>query len=131
MAIEEVKDLNKGLIAIIVIIIVVIVAAGAWFLLTPATSNNTTNNSTSVKTNNTINNQTKNQTNTTNTTPITAAKAKELAGQYIGLGVELETPTLTTYNGVTVWKVPVVVYSPEKSYQDPIYINAQNGNRVT
>jgi cytoskeletal protein RodZ len=124
-----VKDLNKGLIAIIVIVIVVIVAAGAWFLMTPATSNNTTNNSTPI--NSTIRNQTQNQTNTTNTTNITAAKAKELAGQYIGMGVELEDPILTTYKGVTVWEVPVVTYTPEKSYQDPIYINAQNGNRVT
>ncbi|BDZ70268.1 hypothetical protein [Methanobacterium petrolearium] len=121
--------MNKGLIAIIVIVIVVILAAGTWFLMTPATSNNTTNNSTPV--NNTIRNQTQNQSHVTNTTNITAAKAKELAGQYIGLGVELENPTLTTYKGVTVWEVPVVVYSPEKSYQDPIYINAQNGNRVT
>ena len=121
--------MNKGLIAIIVIVIVVIVAAGAWFLMTPATSNNTTNNSTPI--NNTIRNQTQNQTNTTNTTNINAAKAKELAGQYIGMGVELEDPILTTYKGVTVWEVPVVTYTPEKSYQDPIYINAQNGNRVT
>lgn len=121
--------MNKGLIAIIVIVIVAVVAAGAWFLMTPAPSNNTTNNTTNINTTPNTGNTTPH--NTTNATNITAAKAKELAGQYIGMGASLEDPTLTTYNGIQVWKVPVVTYTPEKSYQDPIYINAQNGNRVT
>jgi hypothetical protein len=123
------ESLNKGLIAIIIIVIVVLVAAGAWFFMKPAPSVNitpTNNTSSSVNTAN----QHKNQTNNT-TTNITAAKAKELAGKYVGTGVTLETPTLTTYKNIQVWKVPVVTYSPNKTYLDPIYINAQTGARVT
>jgi cytoskeletal protein RodZ len=128
-----VKYVNKKLIAIIVIVIVVIVGVGVWFAMqsTPTiktVNNSSNNNSNVIKTNSTTH---KNTTNTTNTTYITAAKAKELAGQYVGMGVSLEDPKLTTYNGVKVWKVPVVTYTPEKSYQDPIYINAQTGKRVT
>jgi hypothetical protein len=127
-----VKVLKKGLIAIIIIVIVILVAAGAWLLMKPAPVNNTTVNNTTptINPNTTPTNQSKNQTNTTNTT-ITSAKAKELAGQYVGMGVTLETPALTSYKGVTVWKVPVVTYSPNKAYLDPIYINAKTGQRVT
>lgn len=115
-----------------IILIVILVAAGAWFLLMKPAANNTTVNNTTptINTPNTPTNQSKNQTNTTNTT-ITSAKAKELAGQYVGMGVTLETPTLTTYKGVSVWKVPVVTYSPDKVYLDPIYINSKTGQRVT
>jgi len=121
--------LNKGLVAIIVIVLVILVAAGAWFFMKPAPAVNiTTTNSTSSSVNTA--NQHHNQTNNT-TTNITAAKAKELAGNYVGMGVTLETPTLTTYKNIHVWKVPVVTYSPQKSYLDPIYINAQTGARVT
>jgi hypothetical protein len=122
--------LNKSLIAIILIVILILVAAGAWFFLKPSPSVNitlTNNTSSSVNTAN----QHKNQTNNTTATNITAAKAKELAGKYIGTGATLETPTLTTYKNVQVWKVPVVTYSPQKTYLDPIYINAKTGARVT
>ncbi len=120
--------MNKRLIAIILIVIVILVAAGAWFFLKPSPSVNITlTNDTSSSVNTA--NQHKNQTNTT-TTDITAAKAKELAGKYVGVGVTLETPTLTTYKNVKVWKVPVVTYSPNKTNLDPIYINAKTGTRV-
>lgn len=122
--------MNNRLLAI-VIVIVILVGLGAWFLfMKPAPTNNSTvNNATPLNVSPTHTNTNKNQTN--NTTNITAAKAKELAGQYVGMGVTLETPTLTTYKGVTVWKVPVVTYSPNKAYLDPIYINAKTGQRVT
>jgi cytoskeletal protein RodZ len=124
------ESLNKGLIAIIIIVIVVLVAVGAWFFMKPAPSVNiTTTNNTSSSVNTA--NQYKNQTNNTTTTNITAAKAKELAGKYVGTGVTLETATLTTYKNIQVWKVPVVTYSPDKVYLDPIYINAKTGARVT
>ncbi|EKF86171.1 hypothetical protein [Methanobacterium formicicum] len=122
--------MNKNLIAIILIVIIILVAAGAWFFLKPSPEVNitlTNNTSNSVNTTN----QHKNQTNNTTATNITAAKAKELAGKYVGTGVTLETPTLTTYKNIQVWKVPVVTYSPEKTYLDPIYINAKTGARVT
>ncbi|MBI4813477.1 MAG: hypothetical protein HY802_03910 [Methanobacterium sp.] len=121
--------MNKRLIAIILIVIVILVAAGAWFFLKPSPSVNitlTNNTSSSVNTAN----QHINQTNNT-TTNITAAKAKELAGKYVGIGVTLETPTLTTYKNIQVWIVPVATYSPNKTYLDPIYINAKTGVRVT
>lgn len=122
--------MNKRLIVIILIVIVILVAAGAWFFLKPSPSVNitlTNNSSSSVNTAN----QHKNQTNNTTTTNITAVKAKELAGKYVGTGVTLETPTLSTYKNIQVWKVPVVTYSPNKTYLDPIYINAKTGARVT
>jgi hypothetical protein len=130
MIIKGGEILNKKIIALIVIVIVVIVGLGLWYSMQSTPAIKTVNNTSNININ-TNSNTHKNTTNNTNTTNITAAKAKELAGQYVGMGVELETPTLTTYKGVKVWKVPVVVYSPEKSYQDPIYINAQTGQRMT
>lgn len=122
--------MDKKIIALIVVVIVGVVGAGLWYSMQSTPSIKTVNNSSSLNLN-TNSNTHKNTTNTTNSTNITAAKAKELAGQYVGMGVELETPTLTTYKGVQVWKVPVYTYSPSKTYLDPIYINAKNGQRVT
>lgn len=86
-------------------------------------SNNTTNNTS----NNTIQNNTTNKNNTS--TEISAEKAKELAAQFTGMGVTLGTPTLTTFNGVKVWKVPVYTSGTNESV-DSIYINAVTGKRV-
>lgn len=121
--------MNKGLVAIIVIIVVVLVAAGAWIIMQPSTTN-TNNNQTANTTNtnqttNKIQNQTHNNTNVT----ITAEKAKELATQYTGMGVNLGTPTLTTVNGTEVWAVPVYTSGLNK-FVDNIYINAKTGARV-
>lgn len=86
-------------------------------------SNNTTNNTN----NSTVQNNTTNNNNTS--TEISADKAKELATQFTGLGVTLGTPTLTTFNGVKVWKVPVYTSGTNESV-DSIYINAITGKRV-
>ena len=54
-------------------------------------------------------------------------KAKELAAQYTGMGVNggtLGTSTLTTFNGVKVWKFTV----NNGSYN--IYIDEVTGKRV-
>jgi hypothetical protein len=117
--------MNKILVAIIMIILVVIVAAGAWFALQPAQTN-AANNATPD-----INNTTKNQINNTNNTntTISAAKAKELATQYTGLGVTLGTPVLTKYKNIEVWSVPVYT-SGQNKFVDSIYIDANTGKRV-
>lgn len=120
---------NKGVIVLIVIIVIGVVAAGLYLTM-QAPANNTTN--ISNQTNTTpfvINNTTTNKTNTTTNTTISSAKAKELASQYTGIGVTLGTPTLTTYNGVQVWSVPVYTSGQGQSV-DYIYINAKTGARV-
>ena len=84
--------------------------------------------STTNTTNNTSNITEKNITSNNNSTNyISADKAKELALQYTGMGVNrgtLGTPTLTTFNGVKVWKFPV----NDGFYT--IYIDAITGTRV-
>jgi cytoskeletal protein RodZ len=130
MIIKGGEILDKKIIALIVIVIVVIVGVGIWYSMQATPAIKTVNNSSNTAINTNSNTQ-KNTTNTTNSTNITAAKAKALAGNYVGMGVELETPTLTTYKGVKVWKVPVYTNSPNKVYLDPIYINAKTGQRVT
>ena len=85
-------------------------------------SNNTTNNTTNITEKN-------NTDNVNTTTDINAVKAKELATQYTGIGVTLGTPTLRTFKGVKVWKVPVSTSGLNKPV-DNIYINAITGKRV-
>ena len=84
--------------------------------------------STTNTTNNTFNITEKNSTSTNNSTNyISADKAKELASQYTGMGVNrgtLGTPTLTTFKGVKVWMFPV----NDGFYT--IYIDAITGQRV-
>jgi cytoskeletal protein RodZ len=123
-----VNALNKGIIALIVIVLVVIVGAGLWFAMAPKV--NTTPNNSNGSINTAVNTNTNTQSKNNTTTTITAAQAKQYASKYVGTGVALETPTLTTYKGVEVWKVPVVTYTPDKAYLDPIYINAKTGSRV-
>lgn len=88
------------------------------------TSSNNTNNTTN---NNSVQNNTTNSNNTT--AVISAEKAKELASEFTGIGVTLGTPTLTTFNGVKVWKVPVYTSGTNESV-DSIYINEVTGKRV-
>jgi hypothetical protein len=115
--------MNKSIIAIIVIVLVIVIAAGAWMAMQPAQTSSANNNG--DNTNKTVKNQTNNNTNVT----ISAEKAKELATQYTGLGVNLGTPTLTTYKGVEVWAVPVYT-SGQNLTVDSIYIDAKTGKRV-
>jgi hypothetical protein len=105
----------KNLFAVVFIIAILVVFSGCT-----STSNNTTKNTTNITE--------KNSTNGNNTTTyISVAKAKELAAPYTGMGVNrgtLGTPTLTTFNGVKVWKFPV-----NNGYYT-IYIDAVTGKRV-
>jgi len=110
----------KNLIAFLSIIVILVAVSGCT-----SHSNNTTNNTTSNNSNVVVNNNTNN--NTTNY--ISSTKAKNLATQYTGMGVTLGTPTLTTLNGLKVWKVPVTTVGTDESV-DSIYINAITGKRV-
>jgi Tfp pilus assembly protein PilV len=107
----------KNLIAVVFIIAILVAVSGCT-----TTSNNTTNNTTNI----TEKNDTSNKNTTTE---ISATKAKEMASKYTGIGVTLGTPTLTTFNGVKVWKIPISTSGTNESV-DVIYINAVNGNRV-
>jgi hypothetical protein len=111
------KSEYRNLIAVLSIVAILVAVSGC------TSTNNTTNttNGNNVVVNNSTNN------NTTNY--ISATKAKDLATQYTGMGVTLGTPTLTTLNGIKVWKVPVKTVGTEESV-DFIYINAITGKRV-
>jgi hypothetical protein len=116
--------MNKGIIALIIILVIAVVAAGLYLTM-QAPANNTTNISNQTNTTPVITNK----TNTTNNTTISAARAKELALQYTGMGVTLGTPTLTTYKSVQVWSVPLYTSGQNQS-TGYIYINAKTGARV-
>jgi|WetSurMetagenome_2_1015567.scaffolds.fasta_scaffold125226_4 hypothetical protein len=105
----------------VICIIAILVAVSGCTTSSNNTTNNTTNSTTVIVKNNTNNQNT--------TTEISAAKAKELAAQYTGMGVTLGTPTLTTFNGVKVWKIPVTTVGTDESV-DSIYINVITGKRV-
>ncbi|MBM4240752.1 MAG: hypothetical protein FJ150_03700 [Euryarchaeota archaeon] len=113
--------MNKISVAIVIVVLVAVLAAG-YYLTMQTPTKNTTNN-----TNNTTNN-TNNTTPQNNTTIISAEKAKEVAQQYIGMGVYLGTPTLTKFNDTQVWKVPV--YTTQGKYVDSIYVDAHTAKRV-
>ena len=104
----------KNLVVVVCIICILVAVCGC------ISTNNTTNNTSNISEKNITSNN-----NSTNY--ISADKAKELASQYTGMGVNrgtLGTPTLTTFNGVKVWKFPV----NNNSYN--IYIDAITGTRV-
>ena len=109
----------KSLILIVSIVAILVAVSGC-------TSNtNMTNNSTNNSNNVVVNNS----TNHNSTDYISASKAKEIASQYTAMGVTLGEPTLTTFNGVKVWKVPVNTVGTEE-HVDYIYINAVSGKKV-
>jgi len=115
----------QKLIVIISMVTILIVVSGCI-------STNNTNDSV----NTTGTNLTSNNNNSTNY--ISASQAKELAVKYNNqAGASLgsakltpETPKLSTYKGIKVWIVPI--YNSEaKSALYSIYINAQDGSRVS
>jgi len=108
----------KNLVVVIFIVALLVAVSGC-----ANTSNNTVNNTTQ----NIAQNNNSNVKNITN--EISSTKAKSLATEYTGMGVTLGTPTLTTYKGVEVWKVPVSTVGENLSV-DSIYINAVTGRRV-
>ena len=112
----------KNFIAVLSIIAILVAVSGCT-----STSNNTTNNTTNNNSNNNI--VVNNSTNHNTTNYISADKAKSLATSYTGMGVTLGTPTLTSLNGVKVWKVPVKTVGTDESV-DSIYINAITGKKV-
>ena len=110
----------KNLIFILLIVSILVAVSGCT-----NNSNNTTNNSTNASSNVVVNNSTDQNT----THYISSAKALEVAKEYTAMGVTLGTPTLTTLNGVKVWKVPVKTVGTDENVDD-IYINAQTGKKV-
>ncbi len=108
---------HKNLISVVFIVAILVAVSGC------TSSNNTTNNTTQNIT------QNNNSSSHNTTTKISAAKAKSIATNFTGMGVTLGTPTLTTYKGVQVWKVPVSTVG-QNLYVDSIYINAVTGQRV-
>lgn len=109
----------KSLILIVSIVAILVAVSGCT-----SNSNNTTNS-----TNNSNNVVVNNSTNHNATDYISASKAKEIAEQYTAMGVTLGEPTLTTFNNVKVWKVPVNTVGTEE-HVDYIYINAVTGKKV-
>ncbi len=130
--------MEKSTVAITVIAVVIISIIGFLFALEILPSDNTTNNTNStanLSTNNTttVNNSTvSNQSKDNNPPPpppnISADKARELAKKYVGPGVILEKPVLTTYKSVKAWQVPV--YTKNHKFLNNIYIDARTGKKV-
>ncbi|UTB33143.1 MAG: hypothetical protein NKF70_02390 [Methanobacterium sp. ERen5] len=113
---------------IVVIFIITILIAVSGCIISNTTQNESVN-----ATGTNINSNSNNSTNY-----ISASKAKELAVKYnnqagasIGSAkLTPETPKLSTYQGIKVWIVPI--YNSEaKSALYSIYINAQDGSRVS
>jgi len=109
----------KNIVLVVFLVAVLVAVSGC------TSSSNMTNNSSNNSNNVVVNNSS--QHNTTNY--ISASKAKEIAQQYTAMGVTLGEPSLTTYNGVKVWKVPVNTVGTEE-HVDYIYINAVSGKKV-
>lgn len=105
---------------LVVSVVAILVAVSGCTSNTNMTNNSTNNSSSNVV----VNNSTHNTTNY-----ISASKAKEVAQQYTAMGVTLGEPTLTTYNGIKVWKVPVNTVGTDE-HVDFIYINAVTGKKV-
>lgn len=83
--------------------------------------------------NNTLNSTVSNETKVNNPPPpppseVSAEEAKDLAKKYVGPGVILGKPVLTTYKSVKAWQVPV--YTVNHKFVNNIYIDARTGEKV-
>jgi beta-lactamase regulating signal transducer with metallopeptidase domain len=123
-------------VAIVIIAVAFIVVLSFLFALQPSPANNTTNNTNSTVNSSTTNNTTVNNStvsNQTNNNPppppdISSDEAKKLAQKYVGPGVTLGKPELTTYKRVHVWQVPV--YTINHKFINNIYIDDRTGEKV-
>jgi len=130
--------LKKSTVSLMVIAVVIIAIVGFLFALELFPANNTTNNTNgtvnfSTTNNTTVNNSTlSNQSKNNNPPPpphdISPEEARELAKKYVGPGVILEKPVLTTYRSVKAWQVPV--YTKDHKFINNIYIDAKTGKKV-
>jgi len=131
--------LKKSIIACILIIFLIIIAGTVWFILQPSTTNNTnltsnlnSNTGNTTATNGSVNNTTvSNEGNEHNNPPpsgISAEEAKELAKKYVGPGVIMGKPVLTTYKKIRAWQVPV--YTFDHKFINNIYIDEKTGRKV-
>ncbi|MBI4813459.1 MAG: hypothetical protein HY802_03805 [Methanobacterium sp.] len=131
--------MKRSILALIVIVVICAIAA-SWLIPQSSPTNNTTNitnttaNST-VPVNSTVNNTTvsrDDQDPTENNNPphpiISADEAKELAKKYVGPGVIMGKPVMTTYKRIHAWQVPV--YTRDHKFINNIYIDERTGKKV-
>ena len=127
--------MKKSVIACIVIILLIVIAGAVWFVMQPSPTNNTnltSNTDNTTGTNGSVNNTTASNEGNENKNPpppgITSEEAKELAKKYVGPGVILGKPVLTTYKKIRAWQVPV--YTMDHKFINNIYIDEKTGRKV-
>ena len=127
--------MKRTTIALIVIIFLSILAGTVWFVMQPSPTNNTnltSNTDNTTATNGSVNNTTVSNEGNENKNPpplgITSEAAKELAKKYVGSGVILGKPVLTTYKKIRAWQVPV--YTFDHKFINNIYIDEKTGRKV-
>ncbi|HII83435.1 MAG TPA: hypothetical protein HA271_01045 [Methanobacterium subterraneum] len=114
-------------------IILISVIAASW-LMQPSPTNNTslTNTGNSNATNGSVNNTSVPKVDNDNKNPpppgISSEEAKELAKKYVGSGVIMGKPVLTTYKRIRAWQVPV--YTRDHKFLNNIYIDNKTGRKV-
>lgn len=131
---------KKSILVLIVVAILCVLAAVSWFITHPSPANNTTNiindtNNSNVTSNTTVNNttnsnETQDQNDNNNPPPpgISADEAKDLAKKYVGPGVIIGKPVMTTYKRIHAWQVPV--YTLNHKFINNIYIDERTGKKV-
>ena len=133
--------MKNSILALMVIVVICAIAAVSFFITQPSPINNTTNiitnntnNSSVTSTNSTVNNSTvspDNDQNGNNNPPppsISADEAKDLARKYVGPGVIIGKPVMTTYKRIHAWQVPV--YTMNHKFINNIYIDDRTGEKV-
>lgn len=132
--------MEKNILILIVIVVICAIAAASFFAMQPSHVSNITNitnnsnNSSVISTNLTVNNTTvsrDNDQNGNNNPPppsISADEAKDLAKKYVGPGVIIGKPVMTTYKRIHAWQVPV--YTLNHKFINNIYIDERTGKKV-
>ncbi|MBI5458306.1 hypothetical protein [Methanobacterium sp.] len=132
--------MKRSILALIIIVVICAIASTSWFITQPSPTNNTTNinnttDNSTVPPNSTVNNTTvsrDDQDQTEKNNPphplISADEAKELAKKYVGPGVILGKPVMTTYKRIHAWQVPV--YTMDHKFINNIYIDERTGKKV-
>lgn len=110
----------------LVLIIIIAVAAFGIFLDIPESSDDSNIPNYTIKV--VINNTTSPNNTTNNTTIISASRAKEIANQFIGMGVYLGSVKLAKLNQTLVWNISI--YTTQCLYVKPIYIDAKTGRKI-
>ena len=127
--------MKRTTIALIVIIFLSILAGTLWIVMQTSPTNNTNftpNTGNTTATNGSVNNTPVSNEGNENKNPpppgITSEEAKELAKKYVGPGVILGKPVLTTYKKIRAWQVPI--YTMDHKFINNIYIDEKIGRKV-